>query len=137
MAFILLKHRQPFRYMSQQFNNVDVMGAAIQLKHRCRQTHRKSVFVSEKLDNETIWEGFVEVFDLTGHPTARVCYAWQDFMSNGIKIFTVLENQFIDSPSRAIQAAIFTDEQLPACPGGARPRTLENRVFLFSHAPAA
>jgi hypothetical protein len=137
MAFVLLKRRQHFRYMSQRIKYVDMLGAAIRLKHGCRQTHRKSVFVSEKLNNETVWEGFVEVFDLTGHPKARVCYAWQDFTSNGVKIFTVLENQLIDSPSRAIQAAIFVDEQSPARPDRAKARTPENRGFLFSHSPDA
>jgi hypothetical protein len=102
--------------MSQENNPLDVLRAAIQFKHQCQPTHRRSVFVREKLDNKTVWEGSVEVFDLAGHPEAKVCYAWQDFMSKGVKIFTVLENHLINTPLRAIQAAIFMDEQSPNRP---------------------
>src|ERR1700739_4051465 len=130
-AFVLLKHGQYFRQMSQQFDHVDVLRAAIQLKHQCQATHRESVRVHEKLDNETMWKGHVEVFDLTGHPQARTCYAWQDNVPNGVKIFAVLDNHFIDSPQRAIQAAIFMDEQAPALPRVATSHNPENRLFFF------
>ena len=59
--------------------------------------------------NEIVWGGYVEVFDLTSHETAKRCYAWQDISKEGIKIFTVPESQLIYSAQRAVQAAIFVD----------------------------
>jgi len=57
-----------------------------------------------------VWEGLVEVFDIAGHETAKKCYAWQSIDAQGkITVLTVLENDFINSAKRAVQAAIFTD----------------------------
>jgi len=114
MASILLDCRDMVM-VSRQFSHLEALQAAIQIKHQCQTKHRKSVFVTEKTgENETVWEGRVEVFDLKGHERAKTCYAWQAPRPQGVKIFTVLENQFIDSPRRAIQAAIFMDEQSPS-----------------------
>jgi hypothetical protein len=33
-----------------------------------------SVPVKETFERETVWEGFVEVLNLQGHPTASRCY---------------------------------------------------------------
>ncbi len=99
--------------MSSKSNHLLALQAAIQLKHQCRPVHRESVFVHETAGaKETIWMGTVEVFDLSGHKEAKICYAWQHVQDDGeVRIFTVLGNQFIDSANRAVQAAIFMDKQ--------------------------
>lgn len=91
------------------------LEAAIVIKHNCRPDHRETVFVREKTaDNQTIWEGQVETFNLTGHRDSKSCYAWQCADPKGrVKIFTVLENQFIDSPRKAVQSALFMDALPP------------------------
>jgi hypothetical protein len=38
--------------------------------------HAESVPVKETFQGETVWEGVVEVFELTGHPKASRAYAW-------------------------------------------------------------
>ncbi|HTV40110.1 MAG TPA: hypothetical protein VMF08_06030 [Candidatus Sulfotelmatobacter sp.] len=78
--------------------------------------HKGTYFVQETTSNgETVWEGDVEAFSLSGQ--SRTCYAWQHADNTGrLKIFAVLENQFIDSPSKAVQAALFTDAQPPVHP---------------------
>lgn len=58
-----------------------------------------------------MWEGEVEVFDLTGHNEAQRCYAWQHTDKDGTRIFTVLGSHIASSAKRAIQAAIFVDVQ--------------------------
>ena len=90
-----------------------VIEAAIRVQHKCSPTHRKTVFVHEKTrQNETVWEGFVEVFNIRGHKKAKTCYAWEDVDADGSrKIFTVMESKIVDSPRRAVQAAIFSDGQ--------------------------
>src|SRR5580698_6169018 len=95
-----------FTAMPRRSNYLESLEAAIQLRHKCKPTHRETVFVHEKTRaEETVWQGHVEVFDVTGHKKARTCYAWQNVKFGGVKIFAVLGNNFIDSPKRAVQAA--------------------------------
>jgi hypothetical protein len=113
-ASILLEVQ--FGQMARQGEYVGELQAAIQLKYQCTPTHRQTVFVHEKTKkNETVWSGYVEVFDLTGHPEAQTCYAWRHIEAHGVRIFTLLGNQIINSAQRAIQAAIFVDAQPLAC----------------------
>lgn len=49
---------------------------AIWAVHGCESRHIASVPVREEFDGGVAWEGTVEVFDLTGHPKAKRCYAW-------------------------------------------------------------
>ncbi len=89
--------------------------AAIELKHLCKSNHRETVFVHEKMKtNETVWSGHVEVFNLTGHPSADTCYVWRHQEGNKGRIMTLLGNHVINSPHRAVQAAIFVGVQPPA-----------------------
>jgi hypothetical protein len=105
---------------------VNLLQAAIQQKHQCVAVHRESVYVHEKLDGQTIWEGQVEVFDLTDHADAGKCYAWS-FHEKGmrgnilntesVRLITVLGKRPVDSPAMAVRAAIFYDVQpAPAQP---------------------
>jgi hypothetical protein len=101
--------------MSTKADYLDALEVAILTKHKCTPTHRETVFVQEKTtDGEMVWEGQVEVFDVTGHKEAQKCYAWWHTDGHGTKIFTVLGNQVVSSAQRAIQAAIFVDVQPPA-----------------------
>lgn len=99
--------------MPQQSNYFDSLEAAIAIGHQCEAVHRATVFVHERTEyGLTIWKGNVEVFDLKGHPRAKVCYAWKNTEGNRSKIFTILGNKLIHSGQRAVQAAICMD-QLP------------------------
>ena len=100
--------------MPRRSNYIESLEAAIQLRHKCQPTHRETVFVHEKTKaDETVWQGHVEVFDIAGHKKARTCYAWQNDKYGEVKIFAVLGSSFIDSPKKAIQAAIFVDQEQP------------------------
>lgn len=78
-------------------------------------THKETAFVHEKTkDEQTVWQGYVEVFNLTGHKEAETCYAWEHAYKNRrVKIISVLGSHLIDSATKAIQAAIFMDQQPP------------------------
>lgn len=97
---------------------IEQLKAAILIEHKSTPTHKGTYFVQETtLDGETVWEGHVEVFRISGHSQAKTCYAWQHAVGKGkVKIFVVLENQFVDSPSRAVQAALFMGAQPPIDP---------------------
>lgn len=98
--------------MAKQVEYLEELQIAIRFKHHCQPTHQESVFVHEMAGNgETAWKGNVEVFGLTGHKDATTCYAWLNQKGNGVEILTVLGSHFVDSPRRAIQAAIFTGAQ--------------------------
>jgi hypothetical protein len=102
-----------------------VLESAIFIKHECKATHRETVFVRESTkDNETVWTGNVEVFDLAWHETARTCYAWVHNSENEPpKIFALPRSRAVDSPQRAVQAAIFADTQ-PVIP----PASLSSKL---------
>jgi hypothetical protein len=101
--------------MSNEALYLGTLEAAILIQHRRKPTHKETVFVEEKTaDGEIVWQGHVESFDLTGHEGAKTCYAWQHIDSTGAaKIFAVLGSKFINSPNKAVQAAVFTDAQPP------------------------
>jgi hypothetical protein len=100
--------------LARQTEYLVELQKVIENKYQCRAAHRETVLVREKAgQNETVWTGYVEIFDLKGHKKAKVCYAWQPIDIRGIQTFTVLGNTVIDSPHRAVQAAIFVGAQRP------------------------
>ncbi len=71
----------------------------------------ESVPVKEVFEGETVWAGVVEVFDLLNHPTAKRVYVWSHEIegSKKRKFYTVLHQGKIDSPEKAVRAAIIQD----------------------------
>jgi hypothetical protein len=55
---------------------IEELKEAIRKMHGAEATHRYSVPVKEVFKGETVWEGVVEVFHLTGHPKTDTAYAW-------------------------------------------------------------
>lgn len=68
-----------------------------------------SVRVTEILEDNTIWDGMIEIFELNGHPKAPIVYAWAQNMNKpGMpkKYFAVLHLNSVDSPEAAVKSAI-------------------------------
>jgi len=59
--------------MSEYINN---LMEAITATRDCRCSHFGSEHVKEVHEGETVWEGNVEIFQLEGHPVAKVAYGW-------------------------------------------------------------
>jgi hypothetical protein len=99
-------------------NYLNNLKAAILIEHRCTPMHKGTCFVQETTSaGDTVWEGDVEVFSLSGDGQPKTYYAWQHTDHNGkLKIFAVQDSQLIDSPSRAVQAALFMGAQPPVAP---------------------
>lgn len=78
---------------------------AVEKLHGCQAVHVASVPVHEAFRGQTIWEGVVETFDLTGHPKAKRAYGWEipgpkpDWVA-------VLEIPPVTSPLTAVRAAL-------------------------------
>ena len=59
-----------------------------------------------------MWQGEVEVFELTGHPKANRCFAWshrEGTNDQGERVVAVLEIPPLDTGQKAVQAAIVKD----------------------------
>ena len=81
--------------------------------HGCDAEYVETVPVVEQFQGETIFQGDVEVFDLTGHPKATRGYGW-GYVANeegGRRYFTVLELPPVDSPQTAVKAAVMSEIQ--------------------------
>ena len=64
----------------------------------------------------------IHVFDLEGHPTAKVAYAWSSPVegSDRRKFYAVLHVPPVDSPEAAVRAAIVADHRSARCEPVAR-----------------
>lgn len=91
-----------------------MLQGEVQEKHQCAAAHRESVDVHEVLDGVTVWKGQVEIFGLTGHAEAKECYAWANREKNEagtVRLITVLASHLVNSPQKAVRAAIFYNVQ--------------------------
>lgn len=115
---------------TKQLDRLNDFESAILIQHGCKGIYQETVFVHEKTEaNETVWAGNVEVFELAGHGHAKTCYIWEHYDRNGErKIFAVLGTDLINSPARAVQAAIFMDEQPPVRLGLSSLEFLKRRI---------
>jgi hypothetical protein len=80
--------------------------------HNCSATWRESVPVREVFNGKTIWQGEVEVFDLTGHPKAKRAYGWSHpggDDNKGERFVTVLEIPPVESAQTAVKISIVND----------------------------
>ena len=80
--------------------------------HNCAAIHRATVPVHEVFQGKTVWKGYVEVFDITGHPKARRAYGWSHVdgkNDDDEKFVTVLEIPPVDSPQTAVKVAIVAE----------------------------
>lgn len=94
---------------------------AIMQLHDCGATWRESVPVREVFNGKTIWAGEVEVFDLTGHPKAKRCYAWshpEGVDNRGERFVAVLEIPPVESPQTAVKVSIVSDVKKRKTNGG-------------------
>ena len=88
---------------------IEALRTAIETMHKCTATHERSSVVVERFKKETVWEGVVESFALTGHPKAKRCHAWS-YQDNGeTQYVNILEIPPVDSPKTAVQVAIVAE----------------------------
>lgn len=77
--------------------------------HGARSEHLESVPVTEMFNGETVWDGVVEVFALPEHPAGKA-YAWRhEGDGGGWRYVAVLHKPPVDTPRKAVQAAIVAE----------------------------
>jgi hypothetical protein len=88
------------------------LQVAVSQLHNCGAVWRETVPVHEMFRGKTVWQGDVEVFDLTGHPKAKRCYAWshrEGPNDEGERFVAVLEIPPVDSAVMAVRVQIVKD----------------------------
>jgi hypothetical protein len=86
---------------------IERLQMVIQHKHKCDATHVRTEPVKEVFQGQTVWEGEVEVFDVTGHPQAKRAYAWSYGRGERTETFTaVLEIPPVKSALDAVRVWI-------------------------------
>ena len=89
--------------MSERIENI---AKAVEASAGCAAMHVESVVVVETFRGQTMWEGMVEVFTLTGHAKAKRAYGWRTGTGEDARYTAVLEIPPVDSPNTAVRAAI-------------------------------
>lgn len=88
------------------------LQVAVEQLHKCGAVHRETVPVHEMFQGQTVWQGEVEVFDLSGHPVAKRAYGWSHREGpddTGERFVTVLEIPPVESAVTAVRASILAD----------------------------
>jgi hypothetical protein len=94
--------------------SIDDLQRALEGLHSCLASYREAVQVREDFKGQSVWEGVVHVFDLEGHPKARLAYAWSSPVegSDRRKFYAVLHIPPVESAEAAVRAAIVADHRL-------------------------
>ena len=85
---------------------------AIEHLHGCAAKYHETVPVHEVFRGQTVWQGDVEVFDLTGHAKAKRAYGWshkEGKDDQGERFVAVLEIPPVESAVTAVRAQIVKD----------------------------
>src|SRR5208283_4852713 len=84
------------------------LKTAIERLHNCTASFMEDVVVVEKFGKKTVWSGTVSVYEMRGHLKATKAYAWSSPVKRSTKrrYYAVLHVQPIDSPEKAVRAAI-------------------------------
>ena len=85
---------------------IEEQKRAILAVHGATARHVESVPVREVFNKLVAWEGIVEVYNISGHPKAKRCYAWGYDEGGETQYVTVLEIPPVDSAETAVKVAI-------------------------------
>ena len=87
---------------------IEQLQDAIRSLHGCESQYLETVPVTETFEGKTVWQGEVEVFELSGHPKASHAYAWshQTEKNHKTRYVTVLQIPPVTSPQTAVRAAV-------------------------------
>ena len=88
---------------------IDELQDVIKRLHGSDAVHMETVPVKEVFQGEIVWDGEVEVFDLTDHPETSRVYAWafdREDESKPTQVITVLQIPPATTPQNAVRASI-------------------------------
>ena len=82
---------------------------AVEHLHKCSAVHVETVPVHERFEGQTVWQGEVEIFDLTDHPKLKRAYTWsrrEGKDNRGERFIAVLEIPSIKSAADAVKGSL-------------------------------
>ncbi len=88
---------------------IERLSMAVEHLHGCSARHVESVPVHEVFKGQTVWDGTVEVFEITGHPKAKRAYGWSHASGSGDqdeRFVAVLEIPPVDSALTAVRVSL-------------------------------
>ncbi len=91
---------------------IEELKEAIRHLYHVEATYVETVPVKEVFQDQVVWDGEVEVFDLSGSPEASRVYAWAhdtDVADEPRRTVTVLHIPPVTSPEKAVRASIVKD----------------------------
>jgi hypothetical protein len=91
---------------------LEKLQLAVEHLHKCKAVHSVTLPVHEGSRGQTVWQGDVEVFDLTGHPKAKWAYAWSHLDGKNderTRFVAVLEIPPVESAVTAVRLQIVKD----------------------------
>ena len=93
--------------------STDELKQAVESQHGGTATLAQSVPVHETHEGKPVWDGTIHIFDLVGSPSgATRAYAWSYERDDGKRrFFAVLHSGPIDSPVKAVRAAIVAESR--------------------------
>lgn len=85
---------------------IQSLKSVIQNTHDCNARHFTTVPIAMMRRGKPVWEGNVEVFDLTKHPNAGTCYAWGKNDNGTLHVTAILGVPPVNSAETAVKVSI-------------------------------
>jgi hypothetical protein len=92
--------------------HIEELKDAIRKLYHVEAVYMETVPVKEMFQDQVVWDGEVEVFDLPDSPKASRVYAWAhdtDVVDQPRRTVTVLHVPPVTSPEKAVKASIVRD----------------------------
>lgn len=90
--------------MANKQDYLDRLLVTISQLHQCAAKWIESVPIKEIFEGQTLWQGDVEIFDLTGHPKAKRCYGWS--YGDPEEFITILELPPVTDAQSAVKVGV-------------------------------
>ena len=90
--------------------SIEELRKAVEYQHPCRASWLKSELVRDTFQGKTVWNGIVQVFELTDHPFAKLCYAWSSPVERSEKrrFFAVLQSPPVETALDAVRSSDYS-----------------------------
>jgi hypothetical protein len=85
---------------------IEEQKRAILKAHGATARHIETVRIREVIGGSEWWDGDVDVYEITGHPKAKRCYAMSTPIAGYPQTTTVLQISPVDSPQAAVRSYI-------------------------------
>jgi len=96
---------------SKGFVTINDLTKTVEQICKCKASYLDQVAVIEEYGSNTVSEGIVHVFRITGHPRTDTCHAWSSPIEGTTtrRYYAVLKIPPLDSPEKAVRASIVHD----------------------------